>query len=385
MIDFISGWRSNEAYFNMLKLMGSLSNLFSESDIPFIHYRVTENLFCKYFNAENLSRTDTAYDAKIGALGIGIKTFQLKSGTNSSTEKIAEFNALSPELRMLSGRDLAVRLAQYRNERMNTANRLYGIDSQIYHVIGRRKNRLAVFNTAYEPIIESEIHSIQENAQSLHFKDAQNEYTFNKSKSVLMKKFILPDEFEDIPVDIIEDPYSTLESLISGNVEKTDIQQEIRPQVFLPLYSTRKAPDNAVKNSAGKWVPEKSGLNQWNASGRPRDINEIYIPVPRSIHENYPDFFPDKDTSFTLHLPDGGILSAKICQAGDKALMSNPNKALGEWILRKVLRLEEGELLTIEKLDAAGFDTVTVTKNSPLDFTINVSYSSSGESNGQME
>ncbi|MCM1504473.1 MAG: hypothetical protein NC127_04685 [Muribaculum sp.] len=385
MNDFLSEWHSNEAYFKMLKLMGSLSNLFSESDIPFIHYRVTENLFCKYFNAENLSRTDTAYDAKIGRLGIGIKTFQLKSSTNSSTEKIAEFNALSPELRLLSGKNLALRLAQYRNERMSTANRLYGIDNQIYHVIGRRKNRLAVFNTPYDPVEESEIHDIIETAQSLHFKDSKNEYTYNKSKSVLMKKFVLPEIFEDIAIDIIADPYSALEQLISHNDGHTASLKEQKPQVYLPLFSTRKAPAGVPMNSAGKWVPEKSGLNQWNASGRPRDINEIYIPVPRHIHEDYPNFFPSKDTPFTLHLPDGGVLKAKICQAGDKALMSNPNKALGEWILRKVLLLNERELLTIEKLDAAGFDTVAVTKNGSDDYSIDVYYSSSDENNGQME
>ena len=60
MTDFESEWTDNGPYLKMLGLIGSLSNLFSESRIPFIHYRVTENLFCKYFNAENLSRTDTA-------------------------------------------------------------------------------------------------------------------------------------------------------------------------------------------------------------------------------------------------------------------------------------------------------------------------------------
>lgn len=143
MNNFETEWLNNEAYFKMLGLMGSLSNLFSDSDIPFIHYRITENLFCKYFNAENLSRTDTAYDAKIADLGVGIKTFQLKNGF--STEKIAEFNALSPELRNLNGIELALRLAHYRNERMLTANRLYGIERQIYHIIGRQsKDRKSV-------------------------------------------------------------------------------------------------------------------------------------------------------------------------------------------------------------------------------------------------
>ena len=75
--DFLQTWKSNSEYFKLLELMARLSNLFSDNSIPFIHYRVTENLFCKYYNAENLSRSDTAYDAKTMNLGVGIKTFQL--------------------------------------------------------------------------------------------------------------------------------------------------------------------------------------------------------------------------------------------------------------------------------------------------------------------
>ncbi len=58
----MSNWRTTKAYRDMLTLMGSLSRLYSESDMPFIYYRVTENLFCKYCNAKNLSRDDMAYD-----------------------------------------------------------------------------------------------------------------------------------------------------------------------------------------------------------------------------------------------------------------------------------------------------------------------------------
>lgn len=380
MNNFETEWLNNETYFRMLGLMGSLSNLFSDSDIPFIHYRVTENLFCKYFGAENLSRTDTAYDAKITDLGIGIKTFQLKNG--SSTEKIAEFNALSPELRNLKGKELAIRLANYRNERMLTANRLYGISRQLYHIIGRQENKLIVFNTPYELV---DIESIKVNGdtdRSLHFQDNRNEYTFNKSKSVLMKKFTIPEGACVVDVEIISDPYSLLENLINGQ-KKEKKAADTRQRVRLPLYSTRKPPLGVSVNQESKWVPLKSGLNQWNASGRPRDINEVYIPIPADVHRNFPGFFPERHIPFDLHLPDGSILNVKVCQAGDKGLMSNPNKALGEWILRKVLGLNQGELLTIEKLDAAGFDTVVVYKNHNLDYSIDVFYSSAD--NGLME
>ncbi len=380
MKDFKAEWLNNETYFKMLGLMGSLSNLFSDSDIPFIHYRITENLFCKYFNAENLSRTDTAYDARIADLGVGIKTFQLKG--KSSTEKIAEFNALSPELRNLNGEELAHRLTYYRNERMFTANRLYGISNQIYHIIGRRENELIVFNTPYELIDTDSIKVIKDTKVSLHFKDQHHEYTFNKSKSVLMKKFSVPEEFKCIDVKVIPDPYSLLENLLGGQNQEFK-KADTCPFVLLPLYSLRKPPIGVYCNSEGKWVPLKSGLNQWNADGRPRDLNEVYIPIPAEVHRNSPGFFPERHVPFNLHLPDGNILNVKVCQTKNKGLMSNPNKALGEWILRKVLGLNQGELLTIDKLDAAGFDTVVVYKNHDKDYSIDVFYSSAD--NGLME
>ena len=50
--EFLEGWNSNEKYFEMLGLMARLSKLFSENDVPYLDYRLTENLFCKYYNAD---------------------------------------------------------------------------------------------------------------------------------------------------------------------------------------------------------------------------------------------------------------------------------------------------------------------------------------------
>ena len=41
--------------------------------------------------------------------------------------------------------------------------------------------------------------------------------------------------------------------------------------------------------------------------------------------------------------------------------MSNPNSELGEWILRKVLKKQEGTLVTKLDLDTFGFDSIMVT------------------------
>ena len=42
--------------------------------------------------------------------------------------------------------------------------------------------------------------------------------------------------------------------------------------------------------------------------------------------------------------------------------MTNPNNAMSKWILRKVLKLNEGELLDYNKLKLVGYDSVKITK-----------------------
>lgn len=362
MNNFFAEWHKNESYFKMLSLMGRLSRIFSESETPFIHYRVTENLFCKYFDADNLSRTDTAYDAKCNNIGVGIKTFTFNTGV--STEKIAEFNSLSSELKKYEGYDLAYKLGEFRNDRMILANDLYNINTQVYHIIGRIEKGLQVFNTPYNLVNLDQIRVIRDDKASLKFTDGINEYNFNRSKSVLMKKFYLPKDFKAIPVEILADPYNLLEELFK-NKENLLIKKDTRPWVLLPLFSQKKGE---------KYVPEKSGLNQWNADGRARHEDEVYFSIPIKIHKYFPNFFPPRNVIFNLKLPDGRILKAKVCQSGNKALMSNPNKDLGQWILRKILKIKPGELITIDHLNKAGFDSVVVYKTDINNFSIDVCY-----------
>ena len=129
---FNTNSKEYQLYFHYIKSVSSLSKLFSESDIPFLHYRLAENLFCKAFNAENLSRTDTAYDAKIDNIGIGIKTFVCPS--NSKTEKIAEFDRKNSELKNLNVDNFVIKLSELRNERINFSNRTYKIEKSYYHL-----------------------------------------------------------------------------------------------------------------------------------------------------------------------------------------------------------------------------------------------------------
>ncbi|MEG2013232.1 MAG: hypothetical protein RR063_08510, partial [Anaerovoracaceae bacterium] len=93
-----------------------------------------------------------------------------------------------------------------------------------------------------------------------------------------------------------------------------------------------------------------------------RNEDEVYIPIPAWIHKAFPSFFPNRDEVFILELPDGNKLSAKVCQDGGKALMSNPNLELGKWLLREVMNLKERELLTYEKLLVLDIDSVEINK-----------------------
>lgn len=354
---------NNGDYLNLLSAVSKLSGLFSESAVPFINYRVAENIFCRSFNANNLSRSDTAFDADLNSVGIGLKTFISKN--NNSTEKVAEFNSLSRDLKNYQGKYLALKLGEYRNERIDLANRVYDIKSSLYHIVARREKELLLFETDYNQIDIANIHSVKENKASLQFEDGHNFYSFNYSKSTLFKKFIIPQNAFRLPVDIIEDPYSLLLDLFSSSDFKsaTDTLVKGENYIVLPLYGTK---------NKEKFVFEKSGLNQWNAGGRKRDMGEIYIPIPSNIHKEYPNFFPERDEHFNLEIPTGEVFEAKICQDNSKALMTNPNKALSDWLLRKILQLKEGELATIEKLDKLGFDSVIITKNKKGDFKIDI-------------
>lgn len=350
----------NDDYLDLLRIMSSLSGLFSDNDVPYLYYRNAENLFCYALNAKNLSRDDSAFDALMPIrginTGIGLKTFICQN--NTSTEKVAEFNQLSKEFRQFNGEELMFKIANARNERIAFAKGFYGVENAIYHIVSRRKDELRLFEENYDLININQLQFTKSSNASLNFTDGLHEYSYNYSKSTLFKKFYVPQNYRSISVEIIKEPYQLLLSL-EQLVQQQQKKQDQYPFVVLPLYSPQQ---NAV--------PEKSGLNQWNAGGRKRSYDEVYISIPASIHQNYPNFFPSRDTPFTLITPDRKELSAKVCQDGGKALMTNPNSALADWLLRKSLKVKEGELLTMKRLELMDFDSVIVSKIDERTFKI---------------
>jgi hypothetical protein len=231
----------NGNYLKLLSAVSKLSGLFSESAVPFINYRVAENIFCRSFDAGNLSRSDTAFDANYNSIGVGLKTFTCN--TNNSTEKVAEFNSLSRILADFKGKELAIKLGEFRNDRINLANRLYNIESSLYHIVARKEKELLLYETDYNTIDIANIHSVKDNKASLQFEDGNNFYSFNYSKSTLFRKFIIPQNAFRLPIDIIEDPYSLLLELFEENKNlKTATDKLVKGEnyVILPLYGIQK-------------------------------------------------------------------------------------------------------------------------------------------------
>ncbi|SCY25692.1 hypothetical protein SAMN02910292_01224 [Lachnospiraceae bacterium XBB2008] len=400
-------------YKAMLEIIGNLTLLFSDSDCPYLPYRCHENIFCKYFEAVNLGRLDCSADAQKNRIGIGLKTWM-----GSDDQKVAEFGKLRPAYEGLEGIELVRKIAEYRNARIRVTKNSHGIDEMIYHIVKRVPGKMKILEHAFDYIDIDNIQIIENkgNSNNTYFTDGRHTYHFSISKNTLYMIFSDLNELDSFDVQIMADPYLYLNKLreeaqiqVTENIETissdrtakvdytfnhtmlSDTYREHRQQICLRLYS--------VSKDGVKFVGEKSGLNQWNADGRSRDENEIYIPYLTKDRNRDKSFFPPRDTPFDLYLPDGTKLSAKVCQAAyakmpdeeyeklsddekrvedqrrseGKAIMSNPNKELGKWLLRKVFELAPGTVVTYEMLEKFGVDSVIFTKISNSEYSIDFS------------
>lgn len=400
-------------YKKMLEIIGNLTLLFSESDCPYLPYRCHENIFCKYFEAINLGRLDCSADAKKNRIGVGLKTWM-----GNDDQKVAEFGRLRPSYEHLRGYDLVRTIAEYRNERIRVTKNMHGIDEMIYHIVKRVPGKMKILEHAFDYIDIEKISIINNrgNENNIYFTDSRHIYHFSMSKNTLYMIFSDLQELDSFDVQIMADPYSYLmklkeestetvlntievskpheagdDYLVVRKVLKDAYEEKKKDQLCLRLYS--------VSREGVKFVGEKSGLNQWNAGGRKRDDNEIYIPYLTPDRNRNKEFFPPRDTPFDLFLPDGTKLSAKVCQAAyaklsddayeklsdeekiiedgrrleGKAIMSNPNKDLGEWLLRKVFEIKPKTIVTYEMLEKFGVDSVVFTKISDREYKIDFS------------
>lgn len=379
-------------YGELLIAVGSYSRLFSESETPFFHSRFVEKLYARASGAEDLSRRDMSFDSKnlTSGAGIGVKTFIANNLTGTKKEKIAEFpkNAGLGDFKDLTASQLALKVSELRNLRVKSDAAEYGIElsESIYHCLIRVPGKCMVHEETYSLIDLNNLRPVDKKLNpskvwvggkgSTYFTDGNGYYSFNGAKSVLMKRF----DFEQgvngapVPISISENIFESIlqntlfESLQANGIE---MNKNVKNDQFvvLPLYSTR---------GETKAVPEKSGINQWMAGGRERKFGEAYIPIPAKIHTIYPDFFPERDVVFKTDLPDGTSIQTKVCQDGRKALMSNPNKALCDWLYRLIdgdpavaeKRFSSARPYTYQDLEAVSKDSVKISKIGKLHYKL---------------
>ena len=348
-------WNRGEIdrYLKLLKCIWALSNLFSESDTPYLYYRVAENIFCEAFSAINLARSDCTADAKLHNIWYWLKTFTVN--TDNSIEKIAEFNS-ERNLYTQYANDLEMyikKIAELRNYRIQSTMDIHWIEHMYYHCVARFPWKFSLHEEEMNFIDVENIRWIKKigkNGNVIVFNDNINEYRFNISKSTLLKRFTISPVIT-FDVNMFEDPLTLIEELFeSRNELLSSIDRETGEFIMLPLYW-----GNHI-------VYPKSWLNIRNAWWRNRNINEVYIPIPSIIHQRYPHFLPEQSVPFDLHLPNWDIISAIVCQQWWKALMSNPNSILWERLLRTVLHKNEWELVTYEDLENIWVDSVELYK-----------------------
>lgn len=365
-----------ERYERLLKAVASMSRLYSDSSSPYLNSRFVEKLFVFTSTAKDFSRRDMSFDAQTehGA-GVGVKTFVASSFRTTKTEKVAEFtrDATRGEFKGLNNDELAFKVANFRNARVSSDARTYGIDvdKSFYHCLVRTADGCIIHEEPYA-LIDVDKLKLEANSDvpgNPKFSDGINNYMFSPSKNTLFKRFDLQKYHNSkvIEVTLIDDIF---ERLLYGAVGLTDHMAQahfdsmeevssttVLSHVVLPLYSTRT-----------KRVEAKSGINQWNAGGREREFGEAYIPHPKEVRRRYPHFFPPKEEPFTLRLPDGTQMSAKVCQQDGKAIMSNPNSQLCDWLFRMIddspaiskSRMATGRAYTMADLHRVGRDSVKI-------------------------
>jgi len=332
-------------------------------------------------------------------MGVGIKTFITNNASIGKSEKVAEFNRQAA-LGVFDGLDhygRAMKSAELRNIRVISDANEYSIDiaKSIYHCLIRTNKGALIHEEPYELININCIKPTDKGGKeikkfstdptgSTHFTDGITNYRFDRSKNVLFKTFRLT-EFNNsniIKLDIYDDilqrvlSWTNLEitlpskQYLNNKIILPDNYLNIVPEekfIILPLYGT------SYKH---KEVQPQSGINQWNAGGRKRKFGEAYIPIPSVIHKKYRGFLPPKDKKFKIKLPSGNIILAKICQQNSKALMSDPNTDLCDW-LYKILDLNQAishkrfidkRPYTYQDLLNVGKDSVKLTKSTKKDY-----------------
>ena len=412
-------------YIKFLTIYGALTNLFRQKQgnpIPYLDSKFQETIYAKIFKSKNVDVGNTPHDilSIFGhkRIGIGIKTWM---NSTSSYQKVMQLKRYKDEIihNITNPEALVYMVSAIKNDRMRSDYYRLGLEenSNIYHYVTRDIGSLQIQECAYPLINLDKITDIKNFNTSVTWSDGQKKYKFTFGDSQIWQYFDPSDVdttiLSKVKVDIIDNPFDFLlkaydnrpikisfskyiNVITSNDLEhsipsiETNIDNYTKQEfdeIYLPLYSY-----------ATKEVQKKSGLNAWNAAPKSpqnptlRPLNEVYIPIPREVHNKVPNFFVDNifkfeqyqsicsgqrndkpEIRFKLVLPNGKTIPALVTHANHKALPSgrrtelDPDtrkyygqSALGQWLLVDVLGLKERTLVTREWLIKKDVDAVRV-------------------------
>lgn len=356
------------AYQKAISAAASLSRLFSEN--LYLNSKLMERVFCKYLDADNVALENVPIDAKMHVsgydYGIGLKTFGIHENSKFKTEKVAEFDKLKRSYVHDPQMDAELVIDSW-NDRLNETQAIYGIDDYSYHCLTRYGNTIGIIECGFCSI---DPHDITATATVGGFSFVCNgvKYSYNYGKSVLMRAFDVRKPVETFDVKVADNPFEILDRIYDEIPENS----RPKPRLILPLFGYEHGKPT---------VFPKSGLNQWNAEGRPRSLKEVYIPYNKREQEVLPGFFPEYVPGhrgvkhhFVVHLPNGKSFNASRCQSGGKGIMSQDNSEFGEWLLHDVLAVEPGTVVTMNLLEQREINAVVFTKNGDDDYSIDFTY-----------
>jgi len=204
-----------QKYEQCLKIIGSLSRNFCESDIVYISHRIAKQIFKNSFGLKSLNDDNLVIDVKKESLGIALKTFHCAN--NKTFQTIDKFSPHKYPYQDLCPLDLIIKISKLRNEKINFTKNTHGVKKIIYHCILRDIGKFKIFEESLDRIDIENINLIKNNNNSILFEDAQHQYSFLLSKGILKKRFVTELTLIEIDIEILTYPFEYLTDLLSQN------------------------------------------------------------------------------------------------------------------------------------------------------------------------
>lgn len=176
--------------------------------------------------------------------------------------------------------------------------------------------------------------------------ELMTEVSKNDLQVVFPKENLLECRNEEIDtLGIVTDSLTTQQP---KNLKEIALTKEV---VNLPLFSEKQ-----------QRMHERSGLNWGQRPEYSREPNQAYLSVPKSIHDEHPDFFPPKDQEFNLLTDDGESFVCVMAQDNRKAIETRyDNSILGKYF-RQRLSVPLGSFVSLDHLEKYGRKSISVYK-----------------------